>query len=189
MAISNPQFDLPLGISGGADVWDDGLAGILLSADYFDAVVGPSSWTLVPTGSISFVGTAPLTLQKNIVIVPSGSVVFSGTAPITLSNGATSWTVVPTGNVLLTGTTALRYGKVQQVSGSVILQGTVPISHGRLQVVTGTVYFSGTTSVVKTKNYLPQGNIQMSGTAPITSNTVVETNNITHLPLTFAGKT
>lgn len=39
MAAPFPQFDLRPGISGGADVWDNGLAGELLSADYFGGPV------------------------------------------------------------------------------------------------------------------------------------------------------
>lgn len=41
MAVLVPQFDKRPGLSGGADAWDDGLAGILLSADYFAANSSP----------------------------------------------------------------------------------------------------------------------------------------------------
>lgn len=59
MAVRNPQFDLPHDISGGADLWDDGLAGQLITADYFTSIPTPptasgshlkawtgSAWTL-----------------------------------------------------------------------------------------------------------------------------------------------
>ena len=36
MSIKDPQFDLPHGISGGADVWDNELAGFILTSDFFD---------------------------------------------------------------------------------------------------------------------------------------------------------
>lgn len=42
MTISDPQYDLPINISGGADIWDEGLAGTILTADYFDAATPPS---------------------------------------------------------------------------------------------------------------------------------------------------
>ena len=35
MAIPFPQTEVPRDLSGGADAWDDGLAGQILSADYF----------------------------------------------------------------------------------------------------------------------------------------------------------
>lgn len=39
MTIPSPQRDLPRSLSGGADVWDNGLAGQLLSDDFFTAPV------------------------------------------------------------------------------------------------------------------------------------------------------
>ena len=36
MAVGFPQFDARYGGSGGSDVWDNGLAGELLLADFFD---------------------------------------------------------------------------------------------------------------------------------------------------------
>lgn len=35
MAIALPQTESPRDLSGGADIWDDGLVGQILSADYF----------------------------------------------------------------------------------------------------------------------------------------------------------
>lgn len=35
--IDAPQLDLPDGVRGGSDIWGDGLAGVILSADFFDA--------------------------------------------------------------------------------------------------------------------------------------------------------
>lgn len=39
MTIPSPQRDLPRRLSGGADVWDNGLAGQLLSDEFFTAPV------------------------------------------------------------------------------------------------------------------------------------------------------
>lgn len=36
MSVPLPQADLPRGLSGGSDTWDNGLAGAILLADYFD---------------------------------------------------------------------------------------------------------------------------------------------------------
>lgn len=37
MAVSDPEYDLPRGLSGAADVWDQPQASVLLAADYFPA--------------------------------------------------------------------------------------------------------------------------------------------------------
>ena len=45
MAIDYPQFELPRGLSGGADLWDDdGAAGQLLRADYFTKLNARVFW-------------------------------------------------------------------------------------------------------------------------------------------------
>ncbi len=33
--VKGAQYDLRRGLSGGADAWDEGLAGVILLADYF----------------------------------------------------------------------------------------------------------------------------------------------------------
>lgn len=43
MAVSFPQFDRRPDLSGGSDAWDDGLAGQLLTADYFEVASGSTS--------------------------------------------------------------------------------------------------------------------------------------------------
>lgn len=40
MAVQQPQYDN--NISGGSDTWDNGLAGEIITADYFDAAPPPS---------------------------------------------------------------------------------------------------------------------------------------------------
>ena len=57
MAISYPRFDLRPGLSGGSDSWDDGLAGQLLTADYFEAGSGATAYSLTAdSGSYSLSG-------------------------------------------------------------------------------------------------------------------------------------
>ena len=57
MAISSPQSDSPRDLSGGADAWDQGVAGKILSSDFFDSasptqtnlkVWNGSAWVLKP---------------------------------------------------------------------------------------------------------------------------------------------
>ena len=188
MAVRNPQFDLPQGVSGGSDLWDEGLAGVLLTADYFETI-SVVSYTISPSGSISFVGTIPLALQKNVLITPSGSVVLTGSAPLTLSNGTTSVTIIPSGQVTFYGTTVVSHGKVFVSSGTISFSGTTLLLHGRLIAPTGTVSFSGTSVLVKTKVMLPSGALLLSGTAPVSFNGSGNTTTTTRIPLTFAGTT
>lgn len=49
MPVPSPSHDRPTGLSGGADVWDDGLAGLLLTSDFMqpapaDSVYLGASW-------------------------------------------------------------------------------------------------------------------------------------------------
>ena len=39
MALNFPQADLPSRLRGGADAWDDGVAGLILSEDFFASVI------------------------------------------------------------------------------------------------------------------------------------------------------
>jgi len=48
MAVKLPNTDRPSGLSGGSDTWDNGLAGVLLSADYFAESASPSTSELQP---------------------------------------------------------------------------------------------------------------------------------------------
>ena len=57
MAVSSPQSDSPRDLSGGADAWDQGVAGKILSSDFFDSasptqtnlkVWNGSAWVLKP---------------------------------------------------------------------------------------------------------------------------------------------
>lgn len=72
MAVSFPQTDSPRDLSGGADAWDDGLAGQILSADYF-AVSQPqtkikhwngATWTLKPLKKWNGSAWVPAVLKR-----------------------------------------------------------------------------------------------------------------------------
>lgn len=58
MAVKQPQRDLPRGVRGGSDVWDQEFAGGLLTADYFESAAPPVSST--PT----LLGVVPLTITS-----------------------------------------------------------------------------------------------------------------------------
>jgi len=66
MAVKQPQFDLRRGLSGGADVWDAGLAGELLSADYFEAAGGGGS---SPVGEAVEIDSASAVTTKLLAAV------------------------------------------------------------------------------------------------------------------------
>ena len=71
MALNLPQIDLPLGLSGGADVWDEGVAGIILSADYFADAAPPADITgslaATETGADTFVATGKVVIRGAMV--------------------------------------------------------------------------------------------------------------------------
>lgn len=189
MAITQPQLDLRPQLSGGLDVWDDGLAGTLLSNDYFQVATGGSSWTILPSGDISFVGTVSISLQKNVTILPSGNIVLSGSAPITFSNGANSVTYFPSGTVTFSGESTISHGKVFFPSGTISFSGTVVSLRGYILSPTGTLILSGTAPFVKTKLLLPSGTLFLSGSAPMSFNGSGAGTSSSKIPLTFAGTT
>jgi hypothetical protein len=39
MAIQDPQFDIPYGISGAADIWDEGIVGFILTSEFFPEAI------------------------------------------------------------------------------------------------------------------------------------------------------
>jgi len=53
MAVDFPQFGLPTGLSGGSDTWDNGLAGELLSADYFGTAAPIAGSVSVALGGLT----------------------------------------------------------------------------------------------------------------------------------------
>ena len=45
MSIKQAQFDLPLGITGASDIWDEGVVGLILTQEYFEQLA-PSTGRL-----------------------------------------------------------------------------------------------------------------------------------------------
>ena len=70
MAIDYPQFELPRGLSGGADLWDDdGAAGQILRADFFtQAFNARVSWAEIeiPAASGAVAKTATSSLSAAV---------------------------------------------------------------------------------------------------------------------------
>ena len=48
-SVPDPEIDLPRGITGGSDVWDQPQASVVLDADFFDAAPGGGGQTLTAT--------------------------------------------------------------------------------------------------------------------------------------------
>ena len=66
MAVDFPQFGLPTGLSGGSDKWDDGLAGELLSADYFGTVEPISGSLSVALDGLTVSASATVSLAATL---------------------------------------------------------------------------------------------------------------------------
>ena len=66
MAVDFPQFGLPTGLSGGSDTWDNGLAGELLSADYFGTVEPISGSLSVALDGLTVSASATVSLAATL---------------------------------------------------------------------------------------------------------------------------
>lgn len=66
MAVDFPQFGLPTGLSGGADKWDDGLAGELLSADYFGTAAPIAGSVSVALDGLAVSASATVSLAATL---------------------------------------------------------------------------------------------------------------------------
>jgi len=66
MAVDFPQFGLPAGLSGGSDTWDNGLAGELLSADYFGTVEPISGSLSVALDGLTVSASATVSLAATL---------------------------------------------------------------------------------------------------------------------------
>lgn len=73
MAIRQPQLDRRPGLSGGRDVWDDGLVGALLSADYFAAASGGGGgYTLTALGGTYTVTGGSVVIERDRRLIAQG---------------------------------------------------------------------------------------------------------------------
>lgn len=142
-----------------------------------------------PTGNITFSATNSLVKSKNIY--PTGNITFSGTASYIFSNGVTSVTITPSGGITFSGTNILLKTKIFVPTGNISFSGSTSLIKGKIFISTGVLQFSGTNLFIKTKNIIPTGVIQFSGTAPyiFTSNGIGNSGITTRLPLTGAGQT
>lgn len=105
-------------IRGGADVWDDGLAGPILLADYFEASATPIGGTLSATlGDVTLAATG------------SGVSTINGSLSATLENV----TVASTGQLRIAGTLTTTLGAVTSTaSGALRIAGSTNATLGAL---------------------------------------------------------
>lgn len=90
MAVKQPQRDLPHGVRGGSDVWDQEFAGGLLTADYFESAAMP---VVNESGSTGAVFSS---IVEGGVTYRVAYFAASGTLDIT-TGGAFEWELVPAG--------------------------------------------------------------------------------------------
>lgn len=161
-------------------------AGNVVWNDFYFASTGSVTYTIIPTGSVTFSGS--LALIKERVVSPTGNIVFSGTAPITFVPFApTTYTITPTGSITFSGSLVVRWVRAFSSGGTLSFSGTAEQLKTRVQVPTGTVNFSGAVVNIKTKVLAPTGSLLFSGTAPITFNGGVVPTTSTWRTLTGTG--
>lgn len=87
MSIKEPQLDLPRGVRGGADVWDQPQASVLLAADYFEAnTPTPSGYTLEVTPAVySLTGNGASLIARRLVGITPSSYALTGSSASLLS--------------------------------------------------------------------------------------------------------
>ena len=92
MALRDPQYDNR--IRGGADIWDQGLAGALLQADYFPTAAPPSGSAelIVTPATYLLTGTSAITLWRRRAEVTPGSYGITEQAATTLWGRAVNTT-------------------------------------------------------------------------------------------------
>lgn len=92
------------------------------------AGVGPILKTKIflPSGGISFGGTAPISGVMSFTIAPSGGIAFSGTGSMTSSNAAT-YTITPTGGLNLSGGSTMIKSHIHIPVGGIVFGGSAPI--------------------------------------------------------------
>lgn len=83
---------------------------------------GGTVYTISPTGSVAFGGSAPI--QRTSIIVPSGQVVFSGAAPITRTI-----VISPTGQIVFGGAATIQRTTLITPSGNIQFQGGASIQY------------------------------------------------------------
>src|SRR5574343_1221323 len=148
MAVTWPNADLPRGLSGGADAWDNGQAGALLSGDYFApaaaAAGGFASPVLLWPYGFGATTSASLTLAQ------SGSIAITGTVAVT-GNLAWALSITQSGQVA--------------VSGALTTSGNLVLDIG----IGGTISPSGTLSLSGELTYtVPALTISQSVQIPVT---------------------
>lgn len=161
MAEPWPQTDKPLGLSGGADAWDDGLAGALLSADYFGVSAPSGNLNATESGSDTFVadGSAPSSgVSGTLNATESGSDTFASDGDVIVKGSLTATesgadTFASTGKVIVQGSlTAQESGSDTFAStGKVIVQGACSASESGLDTLAslGQVIIQGALSATE----------------------------------------
>lgn len=134
----------------------------IASRNYLSIGSATTSYTISPTGSVSFSGTSAQIHIK--VFSVGGSILFSGNAPLSQVT-PTTYTITP--------------------SGTVVFSGSAVMSKTSVLYATGQIVFGGSHTLMKTKILSAGGTLTLSGTANlIVPGEVVESS---RLPLTGVG--
>lgn len=157
--IGQPNIDRPRGLHGGADAWDEGPAGVILTADYFqEPASGAVAGSLAATeaGKDQAAATGKLIVKGQIAasetgldtLSASGTLAVAGiTGTLSLSEGGKDSAALP-GRVLVKGVLGTGETGTDGISstGKIIIKGGLALSElpdslhaaGRI-IVTGLV--------------------------------------------------
>lgn len=112
--------------------------------DNFSADTLYTSYTISPSGQISFSGTA--SNLRGYQFNNSGQISFSGTSPLS-TDGVASYTFTVSGGITLSGTDALIKGKIFEPSGSLTLTGSNLFIKSKILSPSGQITFSGSANM------------------------------------------
>ena len=104
-----------------------------------------TTYTISPSGSINFTGTNIQTHEK--VTLPTGNVSFTGSAAITFVPGIVTYTITPSGNVTFSGTVSQAHEKFIPPTGGIQFDGTTSAIYERVFSSSGVITFSGSAPI------------------------------------------
>lgn len=154
MPIQTPQADLPAGLRGGADTWDQSQASALLDADWFEQAASPviGSLNTAETGSDSFAASGALS---------------SGIAGTLAATETGADTASASGDVFIGGTlSATEFGgDAAALAGDVFVSGGLSASEVGADTATasGDVVVAGSLSA----DEVGQDTAALSGNVPV----------------------
>jgi len=150
----------------------------------FSSGTSTLTYTIVPSGSVAFVGANLPTHTK--VIVPDGTTTIAGTASLTFINGGTETVITPEGSVALSGNSVFSRTKYIYPTGSVTFTSTNKLLTTHVLYSGGTALFAGSATLSKIKILQTSGTLTITGTVDLYQPGAIQ--ETTKGPLTGVGE-